>query len=100
MSLLLLHQLGILRVAVAECGFLQLFQRHSFLQELLRFREAAKLLKRSKIRFVLLLDLALLVHRFRGESTWAMKIQVGIERLSVECLDLLCLLLRDIGVFQ
>lgn len=61
----------------------------------LRVLDTAQLLKRSKVRFILLLDFALLIRSLRGEPTWAMKVQVGVEHLLAAYLDLLYLPLRD-----
>ena len=58
--------------------------RCPFLEELLRIGQALELLKWGKVHVVLLPDLSLLIHRLRGKPTWAMEVQVGIERLLVE----------------
>lgn len=83
-GLLLLHKLSILCVTVASCNLFQLIQGHSLFEELLRVSERPELLKRGKVRVVLFPDLAVVVHRFRGEPTWTMEVEVGIERLLIE----------------
>ena len=60
-------------------------------EELLRVCKCPQLLKRGKVRVVLLVGLAVVVHRFSGKPTRTMEVEVAIERLLVERLDLSCL---------